>query len=50
MPEEATAPESPAANANGTVSPSDIPITTSRTTALPRKCRSMCWLVRLTVT
>src|SRR5690348_11959315 len=37
-----TAPESPAANANGTVSPSDIPITTSRTLSLAVKCRSMC--------
>src|ERR1700733_10317964 len=36
------APESPAANAKGKVSPSDIPITTSRTTSPAVKCRSMC--------
>src|SRR5437867_6416796 len=37
-----TAPESPAASANGTVSPSDIPITTSRTVGPPAKCPSAC--------
>src|ERR1700685_3730973 len=37
-----TAPERPAASAKGTVSPSDIPITTSRTTSPAVKCRSMC--------
>src|SRR5512135_2257104 len=37
-----TAPESPAASANGTVSPSDIPMTTSRTVSPPVKCVSTC--------
>src|ERR1035438_4565778 len=37
-----TAPEIPAASAKGTVSPSDIPITTSRTTLPAVKWRSMC--------
>src|SRR5579863_5796363 len=39
-----TAPESPAASANGTVKPSDMPMTTSRTNSLAVKCRSM-WAV-----
>src|ERR1043165_7553774 len=38
----ATAPLSPAASANGTVSPSDIPMTTSRTISLAVKWRSVC--------
>src|ERR1043165_2976396 len=40
----ATAPLSPAASANGTVSPSDIPMTTSRTISLAVKWRSV-WRV-----
>jgi len=44
-----TAPESPAARANGTVSPSDIPITTSRTLSPAVKCRSMCGVCGMTV-
>lgn len=40
--EDATAPERPAASANGTVRPSDIPITTSRTAAVAVKCCSTC--------
>src|SRR5580704_5022104 len=39
----ATAPERPAARANGTVSPSAMPITTSRTNSEAVKCDSMCW-------
>src|SRR2546428_414510 len=39
---ESTAPETPAASANGTVSPSDIPITMSLTIALAVKCCSTC--------
>lgn len=39
--EEATAPESPAARAKGTVSPSDSPMTMSRTVSLDWKCPSM---------
>ena len=35
------APVNPAANANGTVRPSAIPMTVSRTTSLDVKCRSM---------
>src|SRR5258708_4707863 len=38
----ATAPEMPAARANGTVSPSDMPMTTSLTTSLAVKCSSTC--------
>ena len=34
------APEIPAARANGTVSPSDMPITMSFTVSPPRKCSS----------
>src|ERR1700692_2299288 len=45
MPLEATAPLKPAASANGTVSPSDIPMTTSRTVSLAVKWRSV-WIVR----
>src|SRR5690349_14904773 len=41
----ATAPESPAAKANGTVSPSDIPITMSRT-KLPEVKWYSAWGVR----
>src|SRR6185295_14280010 len=37
-----TAPDNPAASAKGTVRPSDIPITRSRTTSLDVKCRSIC--------
>src|SRR5579884_796714 len=37
-----TAPDRPAASANGTVNPSDMPMTISRTTALPVKCVSTC--------
>src|SRR5207245_8865178 len=37
-----TAPKSPAARANGTVSPSDMPITTSRTKLPAVKCFSTC--------
>ncbi len=37
-----TAPVSPAARAKGTVSPSDIPITTSRTVAPAVKWVSWC--------
>jgi len=43
-----TAPESPAASANGMVSPSDIPIATSRTLSLAVKCRSMCGVCGMT--
>ena len=39
---DATVPESPAANAKGTVSPSDMPITTSRTVAEASKWDSTC--------
>src|SRR5881398_934758 len=42
MPLEATAPLSPAASANGTVRPSDMPMTTSRTVSLAVKWRSVC--------
>jgi len=38
----AIAPVRPAARANGTVNPSDIPITTSRTASLEVKCFSTC--------
>src|SRR5271155_1153163 len=38
----AVAPVSPAASANGTVSPSDIPITMSRTASVAVKCFSTC--------
>src|SRR6185503_19641935 len=41
IPVEWTAPVRPAARANGTVNPSDIPITMSRTTSLEVKWRSM---------
>src|SRR6185369_11366187 len=41
---EVNAPEMPAARANGTVKPSAIPITTSRTVSLPEKCCSMCFM------
>jgi len=37
MGEATAAPESPAASAKGTVRPSDIPMTTSRTTSVPVK-------------
>src|SRR5512146_2352633 len=39
------APERPAASAKGTVRPSDMPMTMSRTSALPVKCRSTCSVV-----
>src|SRR5437867_3084029 len=42
MPACCTAPLNPAASANGTVSPSAMPMTTSRTIALAVKCRSTC--------
>ncbi len=41
---EATAPDKPAASANGTVKPSDMPMTMSRTDAEAVKCFSM-WAV-----
>src|SRR5450432_3277025 len=37
-----SAPDNPAASANGTVSPSAIPITTSRTNSEAVKCVSTC--------
>src|SRR5579885_3181382 len=37
-----TAPESPAARANGTVRPSDMPMTISRTVSPAVKCCSTC--------
>jgi hypothetical protein len=37
---DATAPDNPAANANGTVRPSDMPITMSRTDSEAVKCFS----------
>src|SRR4051812_37212127 len=37
-----TAPARPAARANGTVKPSDMPMTTSRTVSEPVKCCSTC--------
>src|SRR5450631_1959641 len=39
---ELTAPERPAARAKGTVRPSDMPITMSRTNAVEAKCVSTC--------
>ena len=39
---DATAPVNPAASANGTVNPSDIPMTMSRTAAVAVKCFSTC--------
>src|ERR1700730_17581494 len=42
---EDTAPERPAARAKGTVSPSAIPMTMSRTTAEAEKCLSICGVV-----
>jgi hypothetical protein len=39
---ELIVPASPAASANGTVSPSDMPMTMSRTVAVAVKCVSMC--------
>src|SRR5487761_849937 len=44
MPVDATAPVSPAASAKGTVKPSDIPMTMSRTAAVDVKCFSR-WAV-----
>src|ERR1700678_4028086 len=41
------APDNPAASAKGTVNPSDIPITTSRTVSLAVKCCSTCAAVRM---
>ena len=38
---ESTAPDSPAARANGTVKPSDMPMTMSRTVSDAVKCFSM---------
>jgi len=49
MPVVATAPDRPAANANGTVRPSDIPITMSRTVSLAVKCFSMCGVAGIIV-
>src|SRR5579884_396388 len=45
---ELTAPDSPAARANGTVSPSDIPMTISRMVSPAVKCCSTCgvWGIR----
>src|SRR5262245_23057274 len=45
MREDATAPERPAASANGTVSPSAMPITISRTVLLAVKCFSLSIIV-----
>lgn len=42
MPLDSTAPDKPAASANGTVRPSDMPITMSRTNSEPVKCVSGC--------
>ena len=42
---EDTAPERPAARAKGTVSPSAMPMTMSRTRAEAEKCFSMCGVV-----
>lgn len=42
MDEEALAPESPAASANGTVRPSDTPMMISLTTSPAVKCLSLC--------
>src|SRR4051812_46639351 len=42
IPLDATAPLRPAASANGTVRPSDMPMTTSRTVSLAVKWRSVC--------
>ena len=42
IPVEATAPDRPAARANGTVRPSAIPITMSRTASDEVKCFSTC--------
>jgi len=42
MPVVPTAPDKPAASAKGTVNPSDIPMTMSRTVSDAVKCRSMC--------
>lgn len=39
---ESTAPESPAASAKGTVKPSDMPMTMSRTRSPEVKCFSVC--------
>src|SRR5271166_2407003 len=39
---ESTAPDSPAARAKGTVKPSDMPMTMSRTVSEAVKCFSMC--------
>src|SRR5207247_8687788 len=43
------APDKPAASANGTVSPSAIPITMSLTVSEPVKCRSMCGVCGMSV-
>src|SRR5581483_5183761 len=42
MPLDSTAPDRPAASAKGTVRPSDMPITMSRTAAEAVKCFSTC--------
>src|ERR1700722_6938484 len=49
MRDEAIAPVRPAASANGTVNPSAMPITMSRTVLLAVKCFSMCgvWGIKL---
>src|SRR5205823_3726805 len=46
---ELTAPDSPAARANGTVKPSDMPMTISRMVSPAVKCCSTCgvWGIRL---
>jgi hypothetical protein len=41
-----TAPDRPAASAKGTVRPSDMPMTTSRTISDPVKCCSKCGAIR----
>jgi len=42
LPLDSTAPDKPAATAKGTVRPSDIPITMSRTDSESVKCNSGC--------
>jgi hypothetical protein len=46
---ELAIPESPAARAKGTVSPSDMPITISRMTSEPVKCFSICGVCGITL-
>src|SRR5271165_6499866 len=44
-----TAPDNPAARAKGTVNPSDMPITMSRTVSDEVKCFSMCGVCGIAV-